>query len=82
MNVEFLLDGIRLVPSNPDENTKLADMFNVRTSIKPGTKPKVCVSQLVDKFGDPIENSYFMIIAADAKKDEFTETIELEKDLI
>jgi len=81
MKVEFLTDAIRLLPESPEENKTLVELFNIRTSIKAGAKPKVLVQQLVDRFGDPVADQYFMLVHGDPKKDEFTETIEVpEKD--
>jgi len=65
MKVEFLNDGVRLLPDTAEENKDLAERFQVKEPIKAGNRPKVSLIQQVDKFSNPIDNEYFLFIAKD-----------------
>jgi hypothetical protein len=69
MEVKFLENGIRITPKNPEDNKKMSELFTVRNPPRMGSKPKVLVQQLVDQFGEPLENQYFLFIHADPKSE-------------
>lgn len=77
MEVKFLDNGIRLTPKTPDDNKKMSELFSVRTSPRIGTKPKILVQQLVDQFGEPLSNQFFMMIHADPKPQEKGKVIDV-----
>lgn len=66
MKVEFVEDGLRLLPETAEENKDLAERFQVTQPLKLG-KQKVSLIQAVDKFSQPIENEYFLTIVKDQK---------------
>jgi hypothetical protein len=67
MKVEFVEDGMRLVPETEEENRDLAARYQVTPPFKV-SKQKVALVQLVDQYACPIANQYYLVINKDQKR--------------
>jgi len=67
MKVEFVEEGMRLVPETEEENRDLAARYQVTPPFKV-SKQKVALVQLVDQYAVPIANQYYLVINKDQKR--------------